>query len=306
MEQAVMSDFQAQGAVVPLVTPFQRDETLDIPALRRLTRRMIDSGVDGLFPAGSTGEFYMLSPDECLKVTETVIEEAAGKVPIYAGACAISTREAIEAAHQAEALGADAVVVVTPFYISPSQDELYEHYAAIAASTRLPVIPYNNPGRTGGVNVAPATLRKLAAIDNIVAIKDSAGNIAQTVEYIKEVPAEFSVFQGLDSIILPSLAMGARGCVAAIANVIPDIVVELCRSFAQGDWERAREAQAKVTVLRQSLALGTFPAALKAAMDMIGESAGPARRPVTPLGEAQSDQLSQMLTRIGIQVHLKN
>jgi 4-hydroxy-tetrahydrodipicolinate synthase len=287
-----MSDFQPQGVVVPLVTPFQRDETLDLPALRRLARRLIDSGVDGLFPAGSTGEFYTLSPDERCQVVEATIDESGGSVPVYAGACAISTREIIQATQQAEGLGADAVVVITPFYITPSQDELYEHYAAIAASTKLPVIPYNNPARTGGVNLAPATLRKLAAIDNIVAIKDSCGNIAQTVEYIRETPDGFRVFQGLDSIILPSLAMGADGCVAAIANVIPEIVVELCRSFANGDWEGAREAQAKVTILRQALALGTFPAVLKAAIEMIGEPVGPARRPVTPLPEAQNAKLS--------------
>jgi len=297
-----MSALQPRGMIIPLLTPFQEDGSLDEQALRRLARRLIAAGVHGLFPAGSTGEFFALSQEERCRVIEIVIEEAAGQVPVYAGTGAISTREAIQLTRAAETLGADAVVVITPFYLAPSQDELYAHYAAIAESTSLPVIPYNNPGRTGGVNLAPATVARLAAIDNLVGIKDSSGNLAQTAEYVSETPNDFAVFQGRDDLFFPSLAMGAVGGVAATGNVAPELVVELYEAFIAGDWERARAAQIKLSLLRRALSLGTFPSVLKAAMGMIGEPVGPPRGPVAPLSEAQHDALREVLTRMGLTV----
>jgi 4-hydroxy-tetrahydrodipicolinate synthase len=297
-----MSTFQPGGMVIPLVTPFQQDESVDEQALRRLTRRLIAAGVHGLFPVGSTGEFFVLSQEERCRVIEIVIEEAAGKVPVYAGTGAISTREAIQLTRSAEALGADAAVVITPFYVVPSQDELYAHYAAIAERTSLPVIPYNNPGRAGGVNLEPATVARLAAIDNLVGIKDSSGNLAQTAEYVNETPDGFAVFQGRDDLFFPALTMGAVGGVAATGNVAPELAVELYTAFVAGDWERSRAAQAKLSLLRHALRLGTFPSVLKAAMAMIGQPVGPPRGPVAPLPESQHGALREVLTRMGFAV----
>lgn len=295
-----MTGLRPHGMIIPLTTPFREDESLDLDALRRLTRRMIEAGVYGLFAAGSTGEFFALSAEESYQVIECVVDETARRVPVYAGACAITTRETIKRARDIAAMGVDAIVVVTPYYMSPSQDELYAHYAAIAASTSLPVIPYNNPGRTGGVNITPDTLVRLAEIDNLIAIKDSSGNMAQTSAYINQTPDGFAVFQGLDSIFLPSLAVGAVGGIAGAGNAIPDIVVELYTSFVAGEYARAREAQVKVAVMRQAMTLGTFPAGLKAAMEMIGQPVGPARRPVAPLNKQQKDTLTALLARIGL------
>jgi len=297
-----MTAFQPRGMVIPLLTPFREDGSLDEQALRRLARRLIAAGVHGLFPVGSSGEFCSLSQEERCRVIEVVIEEAAGQVLIYAGTGAISTREVIQLTRSAEALGADAAVVITPFYLAPSQDELYAHYAAIAESTSLPVIPYNNPGRTGGVNLAPATVARLAAIDNLVGIKDSSGNMAQTAEYVNETPDSFAVFQGRDSLFFPSLALGAVGGVAATGNVVPELVVELYEAFVAGDWKRSCAVQAKLSLLRGGLSLSPFPSVLKAAMAMIGEPVGPPRRPVAPLHESQHDALREVLAKMGLAV----
>jgi 4-hydroxy-tetrahydrodipicolinate synthase len=301
--QPVMSPFMPHGMIIPLVTPFKTDEMLDLEALRRLVNRLINAGVHGLFPAGSTGEFFALNYNESQQIIETVIEETNGRVPVYAGAGAISTRGAINAARSAEAMGADAVVIITPFYLSPSQEELYQHYAAIAASTSLPVIPYNNPVRTGGVNIAPSTLARLAQIDNLVAIKDSSGNMAQMLAYVSETPDHFCVLQGLDSIFFPALVGGAVGGVAGSGNLIPEVVVELYNAFQDGDWEQARTAQSKVTLVREIMTTGTFPSGLKLAMDMIGQSTGPARRPAGTLDQKQAERVRDLLSRAGLAVN---
>jgi 4-hydroxy-tetrahydrodipicolinate synthase len=235
-------------------------------------------------------------------VIETVIETAAGQIPVYAGAGAITTREAVRRTREVTAMGADAIVIITPYYLSPSQDELYAHYAAIAASTHLPVIPYNNPGRTGGVNIQPETLVRLAQIDNLVAIKDSSGSMEQFAAYVNETPDPFCVFQGVDSIFFPSLVQGAKGGIAGTGNIVPELVVALYDAYVAGDLAGARSAQTKVALMRQAMTLGTFPAGMKTAMAMIGESVGPARGPVTPLNTAQVEILSRLLTRVGFVV----
>jgi 4-hydroxy-tetrahydrodipicolinate synthase len=296
------TQFLPYGMIIPIATPFHDDESLDLETLQRLTRRLIAAGVHGLFPSGSTGEFFALSMEESYQVIETVIETAAGQIPVYAGAGAITTREAVRRTREVTAMGADAIVIITPYYLSPSQDELYAHYAAIAASTHLPVIPYNNPGRTGGVNIQPDTLVRLAQIDNLVAIKDSSGRMEQFAAYVNETPDPFCVFQGVDSIFFPSLVQGAKGGIAGTGNIVPELVVALYDAYVAGDLAGARSAQTKVALMRQAMTLGTFPAGMKTAMAMIGESVGPARGPVTPLNTAQVEILSRLLTRVGFVV----
>lgn len=296
------SVFQPSGMIVPLLTPFQEDGALDPEALRHLTRRLIAAGVHGLFPSGSTGEFFALSHQERCDVIEIVIDEAAGRVPVYAGTGAISTRESIALTKVAEQLGADVMAVITPFYISPSQEELYAHYAAIAASTSLPVVIYNNPARTGGVSLTSSTLARLAEIANIVGIKDSSGDLGLMAAYVNETPERLVVFQGRDDLYFPSLALGAVGGVAATGNVMPELVVELYDAFQEGDWDRSRAAQAKVSLLRAALGISTFPSVLKGTMDLIGESVGPPRLPVAPLNRAQCEAVRAVLERIGLPV----
>lgn len=288
------------GMIIPLLTPFHEDGDLDPQALRRLTRRMIAAGVHGLFPSGSTGEFFALSHQERCQVIEIVVEEAAGAVPVYAGSGAISTRESIALTKEAERLGADALAVITPFYISPSQEELYAHYAAIASSSSLPLVIYNNPARTGGVSLTAATLARLADSANIVGIKDSSGDLGLMAAYVNETPERLVVFQGRDDLYFPSLALGSVGGVAATGNVMPELLVELYDSFQAGDWDRSRALQAKVSLLRAALAISTFPAVLKGTMALIGEPVGPPRLPVAPLNGAQIEAVRRVLEKIGL------
>ncbi len=297
-----MTAFEPCGVIVPMVTPFQNDGALDEEALRRITQHLLEGGVDGLFPAGSTGEFFALSEAERLRVIEVVVQECAGRLPVYAGTGAVGTRQVIEFTRQAETLGADAVVVITPFYIAPSQHELYEHYATIAKSTRLPVIPYNNPSRTGGVNLTPATVERLAEIPNLVGIKDSAGDMQQFAEFVRLATPGFAVMQGRDDAFYESFKLGAVGAVAAIGNVCPEVVVEIYQAFRAGRLEQAEAAQEKVTRLRHALSLATFPAVLKAAMSMVGQPVGDPRSPVLPLTRPVRDELRDILIGVGLTI----
>jgi 4-hydroxy-tetrahydrodipicolinate synthase len=298
-----MRSFQPYGMVIPMLTPFHKDGSVDEAAVRRLARRLMAAGVQGLFPVGSTGEFFALSWQERCRIIEVVIGEVNGRVPVYAGTGGVGTQEVVELTRRAEKMGADAIVVITPFYISPTQDELYAHYAAICASTTLPVIPYNNPGRTGGVNLEPATVVRMATtLPNLVGIKDSSGKLQQTLEYIKQCPSTFRVFQGRDELLHPSFKGGAVGGVAATGNVAPELVMEIYKAHQAADEARGAAAQEKLTVLRDALALGTFPSVLKAAMEMLGEPVGPPRMPVAPLADTQRASLRTMLQGIGLAV----
>lgn len=287
------------GLVVPMVTPFRDDESLDEQALRRLCDYLIDAGTHAVFPAGSTGECYALTRAEWTRVVSVVVEHTAGRVPVFAGTSAISTSEAVDLAREAERIGADAVVALTPFYISPTQHELYHHFRTIADSIELPLLPYNNPMRTG-VNLTAETVARLAEVANIAGIKDSSGNLALTNEFVSAVPPGFGVFQGQDGLIAASLNAGAAGAVAATANVAPHLLVSLYRAFQSRDMRACNEAQRKIAVLRRSLQLATFPVVFKEAMAMLGVPVGPARRPCSPLDVDGREQLRETLEKIGL------
>jgi len=297
-----MSKFKPQGIVVPLLTPFLPNGSIDEDRLRWLTRRMIGAGVHGVFPGGSSGEFWALNEEERCQIIQIVVDEAAGEAPVYAGVGAVGTRQVIKLVRCAEEVGADALVVITPFYIHPTQNELYKHYEAIAHSTPLPVIPYNNPSRTGNLNLEPATVARLSELDNLVGIKDSSGDIGQTADYITLCHPDFAVFQGRDDMIFASMVLGAVGGVAAEGNVAPEMCVDLYNAFYAKDWERAKAIQAQLAMFRKALAWGTYPAALKAAMKMIGEPVGDPRSPAEPLPVSYHNALCDILVKMGLPV----
>lgn len=288
-----------RGVIIPMVTPFDEKLEVDIPTLRRLTNYLIEGGVHGIFPCGSTGEFFSLTPDEQGRILGIVVEEAAGRVPVYAGTGAISTKEAIHLTQMAEECGADATLVITPFYLVPSDEELYEHYAAIASSTSLPVILYSNPARTG-VKVSVDVIVRLAEIKNFVGIKDSCGDVGITAQYVVDTPDDFSVLQGRDDLVYPSFSVGAVGAVACTGNVAPKLVVELYEAFVAGDQEKSLAAQRRLTPLRHALGLGTFPVVIKEAMSMIGMPVGSTRLPVAPLVESQKEKLRMILKKMEV------
>jgi len=215
---------------------------------------------------------------------------------VIAGTGAIDTRRSVALSQFAEAAGVDALSVLTPFYIQPSEDELFEHYSAILKAVRIPVLGYTNPGRAGGVTLSPRLARRLSeAHENFVGVKDSSGNISLLKEYKSVCPDSFAVFTGLDTIIFEAVLNEAAGAVAGLANIAPQIAVNVYRMTVAGHLAEARAEQARLSALRATYSLGTFPAVVKAAANMLGLPAGPTRRPVGPLRPAGREQLRQIL-----------
>jgi 4-hydroxy-tetrahydrodipicolinate synthase len=286
---------QIEGIIPAMVTPFNTNEGINEPALRKLVNHLLEGGVHGLFPTGSQGEFYALNSDEKQNIWEIVVDETQGRVPVYAGTGAITTREVIILNHLAEEAGVSAVSVLTPFFITPTEDELFRHYVTIADGTHLPIILYNNPGRTA-VNLSANLVSRLAEHPNIVGIKDSSGDLSLTLAYLQQTDDTFSVLLGRDTLIYGGLLHGAKGSITATANVVPSLVVEIYEAFVAGDLPRALAAQKKLAPLRYAFKLGTFPSVVKIALDQIGIDAGPARGPVGELTEENLRHLKDILT----------
>ena len=289
--------FQPRGIIPAMVTPFNRDESLNEQALRDLTRHLLAGGVHGLFVVGSQGEFWALEYEEKKRIIEIVVAEAGGKVPVYAGTGATSTREAVRTTRMAAAAGADAVSVITPYFISPSADELYEYYVAVAKASSAPVLLYNNPARTG-VNMSPDLVARLSRVDNIVGIKDSSGDMTQTGEYIRRCDSQFAVLAGRDTMILSTLVYGGKGAIAATANVAPRLIVEIYDAFQAGDMQRALDAQYRLAPLRIAFEMGSFPVVIKDALELMGIAAGPARGPVAGIGAEKKARLAEIVKAV--------
>jgi len=297
--------FVPKGIIPAMVTPFTADDKINEQSLRQLTNYLIEGGVHGLFAVGSQGEFWALDADEKRQVFEIVIDETRGRVPVYAGTGAVTTREAIQLTQMAEEVGVDAVSVLTPFFLSLSQDELVDFYTEIAESTSLPVILYNNPGRTG-INISVETVVRLARdVDNIISIKDSSGDLQLSAEYIRRTGDDFYVLMGRDTLIYGGLLYGAAGSIAASANVKPSLLVEIYDAFIEGDLKRSLEAQRSLAPLRIAFGLGTFPSVVKEAVNMIGIDVGRCRRPVGLLAPDKLKQLNDVLVGMGMKTNFR-
>ncbi|MBL7198567.1 MAG: 4-hydroxy-tetrahydrodipicolinate synthase [Anaerolineae bacterium] len=292
-------DKQLAGIIVAMITPFKADESLDEEGLRVVTRFLIERGVHGLFPGGSQGEFYALSTDERQRVLEVTLDAAQEQVFVVAHVGAVTTREAVSLARRAEAAGADALAAITPYFIKPSQEELYRYYMDIASAVSLPVMAYDNIGRTG-VPMPPATVARIARdAPNFSGIKDSSGDLTQFAEHLRLCPPGFRAFVGRDSLIYAALLHGGTGAVTATANVVPDLAVGIYDAVAAGDLGEARALQERLLPVRLAFGLGTFPMVVKEAMHMLGLPAGPARQPVGPLSEEARAKLRQVLEDAG-------
>ena len=294
-----MLNHQPQGIVPALVTPFRQDERIDFNAWQKIIDLTIDSGVDGLLAIGGQGEFFSLDEEERGVALRFCRQYAAGRVPVYGNIGCVTTRQTIRLAQQAEAEGVEYAVVITPYYLKPSADELVEHYMEVCRSVRIPVLAYNIPERTG-VELSPSVLARIAgACENFVGLKDSSGKLDQVPEVValgRERP--FSVFIGRDHMILAALKLGCVGAVTACANVAPRLFVDLYRAFRSGDVTEAARLQALADPLRQAFGLHTFPSVVKEAMRMIGFPAGPCRRPVGPMPEEARRKLKAILEHL--------
>ncbi len=290
--------FEVKGVIPPLITPLTRDEHLDEAGLKRLLKYVLDGGVHGVFVLGSTGEFYGLDFSEKRKIVEKTVEEVNGRVPVYAGASAITTSDGVRLAKMAKDCGADALSVLTPMFVSPTEDELYEHFKAIANASDLPNILYNNPDKTG-INMSPRLVRRLSEIDNIVGIKDTSGDITLTCEYIRQNrDHDFAVVAGKDTMIFPVLMCGGRGCVAGTANVLPKLVVSIYEKFMKKDYEGALEAQFNLDLFRNAYSLGSFPVVPKDALNILGLDVGHPILPVNHMTEENQAKLKKILEEL--------
>jgi 4-hydroxy-tetrahydrodipicolinate synthase len=288
------------GIIPPVATPMKANEDLDLPRLRWFLDHLIASGVHGVFVLGTNSEFYALDEREKQEVIATAVAHVNRRVPVFAGTGAETTREAVRLTRMAEKEGADGVSVITPYFISPTQQEIADHYRRIAESTSKRVVLYNNPSTCGGLKIDPDTVAKLAQVPNILGVKDSSGDLQNTQEYVKVVPERFSVMMGRDTLIFPALLMGARGAVPATGNVAPALLVEIYEKFRKGDLEGAKAAQLRLNPLRMALTLGTAPGAVKAALEMLGTSLGPSRSPVSGLSAEKKPLMRKALEAAGL------
>ena len=258
-----------QGCGTAMVTPFRRDGSLDEPTLRTLVRRQVENGINFLVPCGTSGESPTLTRKEHLRVVEITLEEAKGTVPVLAGAGGYNTAEVIELAQELKVMGADGILSVTPYYNKPTQEGLYQHYKAIAAAVQLPIIVYSVQARAG-VNVEPATLKRLAEIEYIVGVKEASGNIGQIAQIIHQVPAGFAVLSGDDAITIPLIALGGHGVISVVSNEIPREFTELAQRALANDFAAARALQRKYLPLMEVNFIESNPIPVKAAMALMG------------------------------------
>ena len=295
--------FVPKGILPAMITPMTKDYKVNIPALRKLIDYMIDGGVHGIFAIGTTGEFYALTNDEYREVLEVTVDQVAGRVPIYAGCNSIGTRQSIELTHIASEVGGiSAISVLTPYFISLTQNEIYDHFRTIAENTDMNIILYDNAPKTH-MTIKPATVAKLADLPNIVGIKDSTGDLTNTADIIGRTTRagkDFHVMMGRDSLIHAALCYGATGAVAAAANVAPKLCADIYNKYMAGDIKGSLEDQYNLVPLRVAFGLGSFPTVIKEALELVGIEAGPCAMPTGVMTAEEKEQLKKILKNMGL------
>jgi len=287
------------GCGTALVTPFRKDQSLDEETLRKLVRRQIQAGINFLVPCGTTGESPTLTHAEHLRVVEITLEEAKGKVPVLAGAGGYNTAEVVSLAKELHKMGADGLLSVTPYYNKPTPDGLIQHYRAIAGAVPLPIVVYSIQGRTG-INVEPATLKRLAEIENIVGVKEASGNIGQMAAIVHYLPERFTVLSGDDAITIPLIALGGRGVISVVSNEIPAEFTKLTQLALAGDNAGARALQRQWFPLMEVNFCEANPGPVKTAMAMMGLLEPVWRLPMVPPSEANRAKVEAVLKSTGL------
>ena len=288
------------GCGTALVTPFRRDGSLDEPALRSLVAWQVESGIDFLVPCGTTGETPTLTREEWLRVIQITVEIAGGRVPVVAGATSNSTADAMEKAKAVAATpGVDVILTASPYYNKPTQEGQFQHFQAIAAAVRKPLLLYNVPGRTGA-NIEPATLARLAQIPNIIGVKEASGNISQIAEVFNAVPDTFLVFSGDDAITLPVIALGGVGIISVASNEIPSEMAAMTRAALDNDWTKARRIHRRYLPLMQANFIESNPLPVKAVLAMMGRIGEYYRLPLVPMKQETRQKLEVIAAEAGV------
>lgn len=285
-----------KGIITPIITPMREDESINEEELRRQVNRQIENGIHGIFPFGTNGEGYILSEEEKERVLNVVVEEVRGRVPVYAGTGCISTKDTIRQSLMGKSAGADVLSIITPSFAAASQAELYEHYKAVAEAVKMPVVLYNIPARTGN-SLAPATVSRLAEIENIVGVKDSSGNFDNMLQYLEQTRSrpDFAVLSGNDSLILWNLLAGGVGGIAGCANVYPANMAAIYNRFAEGDLVGARRAQDTIRSFRNCFHFGNPNTIVKTAVALLGYPVGNCRAPFNQVSLEGVEALQKVL-----------
>ncbi|MDT8322590.1 MAG: 4-hydroxy-tetrahydrodipicolinate synthase [Bacteroidota bacterium] len=294
-----MTSLRLNGLGTALVTPFTEENRVDAEAVRRLAQRQIDGGVDMLVPCGTTGEAVTLSEEEYEEVLRAVVEAAAGRVPVIAGAGSNSTEKTIETARRAASCGVDALLVVGPYYNKPTQEGYYQHFSAVAAAVDLPIVMYNVPGRTGG-NIAAETQLRIATIENVVAVKEASGDLGQQYLVLRGRPEGFAVLSGDDNLVLPQIAAGLDGVISVVANETPEEFARMVHLAMDGDFDSAREIHFRLLDLLDGNFIESNPVPVKAAMAMMELCRPNVRLPLVPLRKDNGDRLRRILLALDL------
>jgi len=278
-----------------MVTPFEKDFSVNFDLARKLARYLVQSGSDGLVVSGTTGESPTLSSEEKIELFRVIVEEVGGEVTVIAGTGSYNTAGSVGLTQAAERVGVDGLLLVAPYYNKPSQEGLYQHYKAVAKSTNLPVMLYNIPGRTG-VNVLPETVARLAEIDNIVALKEAAGSMDQVSELRRLLPDNFAIYSGDDSLTLPVMALGAKGVVSVAAHVVGPRLKEMVNAFLAGNFTLATQIHQELFPVFKGLFITTNPVPVKAALNLLGWQVGTPRLPLVKATVAEKESIKRMLS----------
>ena len=287
-----------RGTGTALVTPFKKNGTIDEGALRKLVDYQIAGGVEAIIPIGTTGESPSISSDEHRRILEMVIDRSRGRIKIFAGSGSNYTNKAIELTRLAKDLGADAAVLVAPYYNKPTQEGYFQHYRAVAEAVDIPLIVYNVPGRTGGNITASTTLRIAEEIPSVIAIKEASGNFAQIMEIARNRPKHFSLLSGDDAITLPILSVGGDGCISVVANQLPKDFSDMVRAGLSGNWKKALQMHNKLLPLMNANFLETNPIPVKASLAMMGMINEVYRLPLVPMGSKNRKTLKKILNEL--------
>ena len=289
-----------EGVYPALLTPMNFDESVDTGGVRALVAWLLERGVHGIFAAGTHGEAYAVDREQRGLLIATVVDEVAGRVPVTAGAGAITTRQSIDFARDAQRAGADAISLVTPYFIAPRQEELRQHFLSVAESVEIPSLIYNLPGRTG-VSVEPETLARLSESAQIIGVKDSSGDLGTLTAYLDSVRQPFYVMNGNDNNIAAALRLGACGCVAASANVAPALVVSIYEHARAGRDAEAAEAQRKLARIRRLFSAGTVPGVMKEMARLLGLPVGRTAAPILRLAPAVREEMARVMDEVGLE-----
>lgn len=293
----MVSDF---GRVLTaIVTPFNKDLSINLDQAKKLSRHLVQSGSDGLVVAGTTGESPTLSKEEKVDLFRAVVEEVGGEAVVLAGTGSYSTSESIALTQAAQKVGVDGVMLVAPYYNKPSQEGLYQHFKAIAESTDLPILLYNIPGRTS-VNVLPQTVARLAQIPNIVAIKEASGSMDQVSELRRLLPDSFAIYSGDDSLTLPILSLGGKGVVSVVAHLVGDRIKDMINAYTSGNTTLATDIHLKLFPLFKGMFITTNPVPVKTALNLLGWVTGRPRLPLVEATPAERDAIKKLLEDMNI------